>query len=135
MRAVCLLLLTLTLPVSAAPVPRELRGGDDVRIVGVWRLEKARYGDGEYAGAVGTKWTLGAEGQAIRERPNEAPGTVVYKIDPKAAAKTFDWDGGSFPGVYELDGDTLRVALGGSVRPESCKPGEGVYFFEFRKVR
>jgi uncharacterized protein (TIGR03067 family) len=133
MRVSCGLLLMLTAPLSAAPVPKELRAGDEMRILGVWHLEKSKYGDGEY-GAIGTVWTLGPGGKAIRKRPNEDPGEVAFKFDPKAPVKTFDWDD-SFLGVYELDGDTLRVTLGTGTRPTACKPGDSVYYFVFRWVK
>lgn len=134
MRIACGFLLVAAVPLFAAPVPKELHAGDEVRILGMWHLEKARYGDGEYSGAVGTKWTLGTDGKAIRERPNEAPGAVGFKFDPKATVKTFDWDD-SFPGVYELAGAMLRVALGTGTRPAACKPGDAIYYFEFRRAK
>lgn len=138
MRIACGLLLASALPLFAAPVPKELRAGDEARIVGVWHLKAAKYGDGDYDSAVGTKWTLGADGKALRDRPNEGLGKATFKLDPKAAAKGFDWvtdEGNTFLGVYELDGDSLRVTLNSGARPTACKPADGAYHFEFRRAK
>ena len=125
---------------SAAPVPKELRGGDLQRIAGVWTLTKAHYGEADFDSAVGTKWTLGADGRALRDRPNDTVGKATFKIDPGAGVKTFDWmteEGNTFRGVYELDGDRFKVILKieGGDRPRICKPTEGAYCFEFRRVK
>lgn len=133
-------ILLSALPMIAAPVPKEVRAGDDQRIVGVWTLTKAKYGDADFESAIGTKWTLGADGKAVRDRPNEGVGTATFLIDPKAAVKTFDWitgEGNAFVGVYELDGDRFNVVLisKGRVRPTVCQPTEGGYFFEFKREK
>ncbi len=138
MRSACGILLLLALPLSAAPIPKELRAGDEMRLVGVWHLKSAKFGDGDYTTAVGTKWTLGGDGKALRDRPNEGLGKAEFKIDPKATVKAFDWitdEGNTFLGVYELDGDTFRVTLATGARPTACKPGEGAYHFEFRRAK
>jgi uncharacterized protein (TIGR03067 family) len=138
MRATCGFLLIPAAPLSAAPVPKELRAGDEMRIVGVWHLKVSKIGDGDYTNAIGTKWTLGADGKAIRDRPNEGIGKADFKIDPKSPVKSFDWiteEGNTFLGVYELDGDTFRVALSTGARPAACKPSDGGYYFEFRRIK
>lgn len=131
-------ILLAAFPLIAAPVPKEIRAGDDQRIVGVWTLTNAKYGDADFDSAVGTKWTLGADGKAVRDRPNEGPGTATFLIDSKAAVKTFDWstgEGNAFVGVYELDGDRFNVVLisKGRVRPTVCQPTEGGFYFEFKR--
>jgi len=138
-RALALILLT-ALPIFAAPVPRELRGSDERRIVGVWKLMSAKYGLEDYDSAKGTQWTMAADGSAIRDRPNEGVGKATFKIDPKAEVKAFDWvtaEGNTFHGVYELDGDRFRVllTLKGGNRPTACRPTEGMYCFEFQRAK
>ena len=132
------LLLLSTLPAFGAPVPKELRAGDAQRIAGVWTLTTAKYGQEDYESAHGTKWTLGADGKAIRDRPNEGIGKATFKLDPKAGVKTFDWiteEGNTFVGVYELDGDRFKVILVVNTRerPTVCRPTEGGYCFEFQR--
>jgi uncharacterized protein (TIGR03067 family) len=133
-------ILLSALPLVAAPVPKEVRAGDDQRIVGVWTLTKAKYGEGDFDSAVGTKWTLGADGKAIRDRPNEGVGKAKFLIDPTVAVKTFEWitdEGNTFVGVYELDGDRFNVVLvvKGRDRPTACQPTEGGYYFEFKREK
>ena len=123
---------------TAAPVPKELRTGDLRRIAGAWTLTKAHYGEADFDSAIGTKWTLSADGQALRDRPNDTVGKATFKIDPGAGVKTFDWmteEGNTFRGVYELEGDTFKVILKieGGDRPRVCKPTDGAYCFEFRR--
>ena len=84
MRGALGLLLFASLPASAAPVPKELRAGDTNRIAGVWKLTTAKYGLEDFESAVGTKWTLGADGAALRDRPNEGLGKATFKLDPRA---------------------------------------------------
>ena len=139
MRTTCALLIAFALPLNAAPVPKEVRAGDAARLLGEWHLTEAKYGEADYA-AIGTKWTFGADGKALRDRPNEGLGTAAYKIDPSAAAKTFDWETGEgtlFHGVYELDGDAFKVVLvlGTEERPAACRPIEGGYHFTFRRAK
>ena len=133
-------LLVGILPAVAAPVPKELRAGDLQRITGAWTLTKAHYGEADFDSAVGTKWTLGSDGHALRDRPNDTVGKATFKIDPGAGVKTFDWmteEGNTFRGVYELEGDTFKVILKieGGDRPRVCKPTEGAYCFEFRRAK
>ncbi len=126
------------LPLAAAPVPKELRTSDAQRIAGVWKLVSAKFGEADYDAAAGTKWTLGADGKAVRDRPIEGIGKATFKLDPKASVKAFDWmtdEGNTFHGVYELDGDrfTVVLALSGHDRPKACKPTAGAYCFEFQR--
>ena len=140
MRAAIGFIVFTAFPLMAAPVPKEVRAGDDQRIVGVWKLTKAKFGDADFDSAIGTKWTLGADGKAVRDRPNEGIGTATFQIDPKADLKTFEWmtdEGNHFQGVYELDGDLFKVVLvvKGRDRPKLCEPTEGGYCFEFKREK
>ncbi len=140
MRFAILLLLLPCPPAFAAPVPKELRGTDAERIAGVWKLTTAKYGLEDYESAHGLKWTLGADGRAIRDRPVEGIGKATFKLDPKAGVKTFEWitdEGNTFHGVYELDGDRFKVVLvlKGAVRPAGVRPTEGAYCFEFLRAK
>ena len=119
-------------------MPKELRTGDERLIVGVWQLKVSKIGETDYESAIGTKWTLGADGSAIRDRPNDGIGKATFKIDPKATPKSYDWnteEGTTFLGVYELEGDTLRVTLTTGERPTVCKPSGNNYYFEFRRLK
>ena len=55
MRAAIGFIVFTAFPLMAAPVPKEVRAGDDQRIVGVWKLTKAKFGDADFDSAIGTK--------------------------------------------------------------------------------
>ena len=134
--------LLALLPLAvAAPVPKSLKASDQAVIVGEWELVKATYSGQPYESAHGTKWTLTAEGTAVRDRPNQGRGTAKFKLDPTADPKAFDWDtdeGNLFVGVYELDGDTFRVNLrsrSSDGRAAKMSDTDNAYVFEFTRVK
>jgi uncharacterized protein (TIGR03067 family) len=66
-------------------------------------------------------------------------GIGTFKIDPSAMPKKIDFDWGDMkktkvdfdwgdikktPGIYELNGDTLKLATGGTERPRTFEDGE-----------
>ncbi len=123
----------------AAPVPKTLKAADPTAIVGKWELTTATYGGQPYPSAHGTKWTLAADGTAVRDR-TEGVATAKYTLDPKADPKEFDWhtdEGNTFVGAYSLVGDTFRVSLRlkGNKRPASDTDTDGTYVFEFKRMR
>lgn len=124
----------------AAPVPKNLKAADPTAIVGKWELTSATCGGQPYESANGTKWTLAADGTAVRDR-KEGVATAKYTLDPTADPKSFDWhtdEGNTFVGAYSLTGDTFRVSLRlqGSKRPTSdTDTADGAYVFEFKRMR
>jgi uncharacterized protein (TIGR03067 family) len=126
--------------VCAAPVPKNLKANDLTAIVGKWELTKATYGGQPNESSNGTKWTLAADGTAVRDR-KEGVATAKYALDPTADPKTFDWhteEGNEFLGAYSLTGDTFRVSLRlkGSKRPKSdADTDDGAYVYEFKRMR
>lgn len=110
----CGFLVLAALPLVAAPVPKQKTDAD--RIVGVWH--DGREGEAAY-------WHFDADGVA-GTGAKKNPQNAKYRIDPLKDPKQFDWshNGGKtwFLGVYELDGDNLKIALGRGgtgERPES----------------
>jgi uncharacterized protein (TIGR03067 family) len=108
------LLALVALPLAAAPVPKTKEQPDAALIVGAWHDGR----DGECA-----YWHFEADGVAGTGAKKNPKG-ALYRLDP--SKKQFDWsqNGGKtwFLGVYELDGDTLKIALGQGgtgQRPES----------------
>lgn len=124
----------------AAPVPKNLKANDQAAIVGKWELTSATVSGQPYESAHGTKWTLAADGTAVRDR-REGVATAKYTLDPKGDPKAFDWhtdEGNTFVGAYSLTGDTFRVSLRlkGSKRPKSdTDADDGAYVFEFKRMR
>lgn len=125
--------LLLVVPlVLAAPVPKDFKPAN-APLDGTWAFVSASYGgnpDSQYDGA---KWVLGKDGGGMRH-VGIGPGVAIeFKADPKA--KTFDWmhSGSTWAGIYEIKGDTLRVALGsGDIRPTEFG-GPSVFVFTMKK--
>jgi uncharacterized protein (TIGR03067 family) len=89
----------------SAPVPKAIKRAVNDSPVGQWEVIAATYGGNEYPSALGTKWTLKDDGNAIRDRPQEGISTATFTIDSQADPKTFDWqtaEGFTFHGVYEV---------------------------------
>lgn len=132
--------MALLAVVLAAPVPKNLKANDQAAIVGKWELTSATVSGQPYESAHGTKWTLAADGTAVRDR-KEGVATAKYTLDPKGDPKAFDWhtdEGNTFVGAYSLTGDTFRVSLRlkGSKRPKSdTDTADGAYVFEFKRMR
>lgn len=86
--------------------------------------------------------TIEVRGRAVTVDVSTPLGLKVHaegtlKIDEKAKPKTIDWsgftstDGQDLPevlGIYEIDGDKLKMATGGpnNPRPKEFKAGDGV---------
>lgn len=107
MRSLVLLLACAAVAV-AAPVPKAVKKkGDADLIVGEWV-------DSPGAQSV---WLFREDGTAGVGDPVNPACKAVYKIDPNQTPKHLDWsqDGGRtwYLGVYELDGDSLKISFGG----------------------
>lgn len=131
------LLLAVAAVAPAAPVPRELRQTDNSRLVGTWEMTAATFDNDNYPSGVGTKWTLDADGGAVRDRPNLGVSTAKYTLDP--VNKTFVWntvEGYEFRGVYELTGTSFRVTMAQmeATIPTKVGPAPSAYCFEFKRV-
>ena len=128
----------------AAPVPKEKdkpkKDGDAIQAV--WRLETMEVnGMTLEAGAEMMRFAF-ADGKlklTLLGKPKEQDAT--YKLDPTAAPKTIDIDEGkgrTSLGIYDLDGDTLRICLAegkAPVRPTEFKgAGKAVCVFTLRRV-
>ena len=136
MRLPSLAILLLAVPLTfAAPVPKELKRGDETRILGTWDMVAHSMAGGPPT-PQSVKWRLEPSGRAFILNPDEiAIGYVLHGGFPKG----FDWNwpGSSHLGLYELNGDTLKVVIanaGGSVRPTELKPGADVIYCEFKRT-
>ena len=118
MRSFALILL-FAVPALAAPVPKELKYRSDAACyVGTWDTVVSESNGKPYSKA---RWTFDDK---LKMTSNPLPGGVggtsiwIIKIDPKQTPKTIDI--GSYPGIYEIDGDDIKIAytLGGPRPPE-----------------
>ena len=120
----------------AAPVPKELKKTDDSAILGTWDMV-VHSNNGGQGGPQPVKWRLEPEGKAFIMNPNDTP--IGFKLHPEMSPKGFDW---KWPntlhmGLYELNGDTLKVVISSGAsteRPTELKPGPNVIYCEFKRA-
>jgi len=139
----CTPLLALLLAGSAlaAPVPKELRKGDQSRFVGEWW--ECRMGDSTYTDpATARRFTFDADGNlGIRQNAGATPTEYTAAVDRTAARPTFrlasKGNVTSYNARYRLDGDTLSFALTDPGLPlaETIAPGPGVIFYELKRLK
>ncbi len=128
------LVLAVLAASAASPSPVADPSGDLARLQGRWTTRAGPKGNIpvvlEVKGRQATVRITTPQGLKIK-----AEGSI--RIDESAAPKALDWveftasDGQDFPevlGIYEFDGESLRVCNGGlnDARPEAFRPGEGL---------
>lgn len=107
-------------------------------LAGTWELASGEVGGRKMPEAVTKTFTLVLEGEkyTVKSRGPDDAGTV--KLDPTKTPKALDVvgvegpnKGKTFPAVYELDGDTLKVCydLDGKTRPAEFKSAAGTKQF------
>jgi len=124
-------LLATLVGVSAAPVPKA-KAKDEELIVGTWQVENFDFGPGAPVPPIDFKQinlafkTDGKLAMTMGDMPRKEG---AYKLDPAAKVKAIDMteaNGRVSPGIYELDGDTLKICIAegaDAVRPTEMKPG------------
>ena len=128
---------------SAAPIPKE-KGKpvkDDDAIQGMWRVEKYEGTDGPPPDEVAKARIVFGDGKVttlMAGAPEDNP--LPYTLDPTAKPKAIDFTekAGVLAGIYELDGDTLRLCMAkgtGMARPTEMKAvGKEVAFMILKRV-
>ena len=131
-------LLLFALPAVAAPVPKALKK-PPASPDGAWHLV-AINSDGVDGSVenMGRDWVLGGENFLLgyKEMPDHAK-----HLNPNFTRRDPDrphlrlWH--KEPAVYEVDGDTLRVAYAHDGRKElsECKTGPGIHHYTFTRVK
>lgn len=123
------LLLAGSLAVSA-PVPKALtpkHPPDPERLQGAWDIDLSEHDGKPYQKAV---WTF--DGEKMTSRSENGKSEWGVRLDPVQSPKRFDLvePNGQYvyPGIYEFDGDKLKIAysLGGD-RPAEFKSSRTVY--------
>lgn len=143
MRIAALLLLAISSTLIAAPVPKEVK--KEEKTEGTWQLESLS-AFGRPAGLGGIQyWTLDAEGYVTTHQTPAPPENAVKHLqlafEPKTKAVDYKYTNGNntgYPGMYELDGDTLKICCnlkGTGVRPTTVDAGSDVYLWTFKRVK
>ncbi len=133
----------------AAPVPKEKPAvKDEEAIVGTWSFEKFDTGDENGPGGppadqlakIRLEFMKDGKMTISRGEPGkEKNGT--YKLDPSAKVKTIDFidERRTSPGIYELNGDTLKLCIAegnNAVRPTEMKPdGKRIAVVTLKRVK
>lgn len=128
---------------AAAPIPKE-KGKpvkDEEAIQGTWVLDQfeGRGAPPPDLGPIRFTFKDGKLEVNLGNRPADKQGE--YKLDPTAKPKTIDLTNNqqTAPGIYELDGDTLRICLSegrGAVRPTEFKSdGQRVALVTFKRLK
>ncbi len=114
---------------TAAPIPKG-KVKDEDAIVGVWQVEKLDFGPGAPPRPLDVtqmKFEFKADGKTAMTMGEMPAKEGEYKLDPAAKVKTIDLtqDDRLAPGIYELDGDTLKMCIAegqNAARPAEMKP-------------
>ena len=138
--------LAIAVGLSAAPIPKgKVKVKDEDGIQGTWQADKFDFGpcvpipppraitQMQFTFKGGGKMTM-----SVGEKP---PREGEYKLDPTAKVKEIDLvaSGRVSPGIYELDGDTLKICMpqkSKAPRPIEMKPdGNQVVVITFKRVK
>ena len=135
--------LLLAVPlVFAAPIPKEFKAvkTDAELFVGVWEIVVSNHHDKDNAGSIGIRYEFQADGTCVIVHQDKSRHPVKYSLDPKGKPKTYLWvcPWGTWKGVYELDGDTMKIAAvshNGGDLPPAAQPGPNVEYSEMKRVK
>lgn len=131
-----LVVLALLTPALVWAVPAESKT-DAERLLGEWIVEEAAFDEDdqdEIATPKGSRIVFAKDKSTITTPNGEKAFDGVYSINPAARPKRMEFGfaesvgGGSrVGGLYELNGDTLRLCFGtnGGPRPPELKAGKG----------
>lgn len=117
-------LVAAALVAPAAPVPKAIKQKpvDGADIVGLWVTQP-----NDTSG-----WVFRDDGTAGVGDPANPSCKAIYKVDGTQTPKHLDWsqDGGKswYLGIYEVEGDVLKINFGGGgsgVRPTVLGPNVG----------
>ena len=135
------LFISLSVTATAAPILKaKVKDADAIQ--GRWKpVEVLRNGkpvNKDFEGAVAT---IGKDAFTVKDSKGRSDDAMTYKLDGDKKHIDFLREAAdaneSMKGLYELDGDTLRIAFttdAESVRPKELKAGPGVVFFKLQRV-
>jgi uncharacterized protein (TIGR03067 family) len=140
-RAALVVLLVHCSTPFAAPIPKELKQGDQALILGTWKLVESGSGTNALRPGDGSCWRFDADGKAAIVRANgKADEGIRYTIDPRESPKQFDWmpSWGNYRGCYTLEGDRLTLYLRNGDhdnRVKEAKQAANVEVYSFERVK
>jgi uncharacterized protein (TIGR03067 family) len=130
------LLALLALPLAAAPVPKGMKAKrtDAELIIGKWVTESSVNGPTVYD-EKGNVWVFAPPGEkSVEFKRNGDLYSREYSF-PDLATNHFDvmCNGHPYIGIYELDGDSLKLAFAEKTRPTTFDRTAGVFVLTFTR--
>jgi uncharacterized protein (TIGR03067 family) len=133
--------LVIGLLVAAAGAEDKSAKGDKDKLQGTWAMVSGER-DGKpipEENAKNTKVEFAGDKMVIHNKDRKTEGTFKLNTDKKPKAIDVDLGGQQGKGIYQLEGDTLKVAHGeaGGPRPKdfSTKEGSGVTVVVFKRQK
>jgi uncharacterized protein (TIGR03067 family) len=136
----------------AAPVPKDLKK-KEAKLDGTWEVVEYHSNGVKVNSAAAIKWVIDGQNLTIeRNNPKGGiavrPATVTYTlVKPDGGAAnaldyTYNYTNGAIPsrampGVFELDGDSLKFCWTTNVngeRPAECAPAQGNFLYVFKRA-
>lgn len=127
---------------SAAPIPKDLK--PEYPMDGTWeRISYQNNGRNKILDQPGRHYYWQIDKESLKAyRENSTSRSEIQLEFPKTnrRQKAFVYNLRTIrrPGIYEIDGDRLKIAMSqknNGERPELCQPGEGITYYEFRRVQ
>jgi len=129
--------------ISAAPVPK-IKVKDEDAVLGKWKLVEVTH-DGQPVAEVLRDAVATFDSKTLWIKcvtDSKRDSAMTYTLDPeKKHIELHAQNPGRNPkpgGVYELDGDTLILAIGmgeNAQRPKEAKPGIGIAYIKLQRVK
>lgn len=135
--------LLLVVPLAfAAPIPKDFKAPktDGELLVGTWEIVVSNHHNRENPGSIGIRYEFQADGVCVIVHQDKSRHPVKYSIDPKGKPKTYLWvcPWGTWKGVYELNGDSLKIAAVGEKNgnlPPLAQPGANIEYSELKRQK
>ena len=145
-----LALLTLVLPLVAAPVPKALKKNPHP-LAGEWVVEERYYNELRMQLTDEIRWTIDGDNLTVRGKRQAVPdgfavnATRTITKPEGGEAGAFDYtivytDGAPTslrPAVIQVDGDRFTLCMSSShngPRPTECKPAQGTMMYVLKRV-
>src|SRR2546421_313304 len=106
----CLVLCTLVLAVATLSGQQDVVKKEKAKLAGAWVVESMEMMGKKVESSVGDTFTFAGDKVTFKTKLKEEPET--YKLDPGKKPREIDFKSKeTILGIYELDGDTLKLCV------------------------
>ena len=138
-RVIAIAFLCVSVPLSAAPVPKEVK--KERKLEGTWKVT-ALNSNGQENTPGSSYWTIDAEGNLFLHSEATPPmgnATIRFKYDPSTKAVEYtdvSPPNRNYPGLYEISDDVLKISftLTDQTRPKAVVAGQDLNLWTFKRV-